>query len=311
MKLERIILDTDIGFDADDALALGFLLRSPDVKIEAVTTVYEFTELKKEIAKAIIAMSGSAHVDVYCGIDYRHPSDSSVGVVIPPEVIAHMKHPDSHEGRGLFSEDTIRTLKSTPPSDFAPERMRDIILSSPGEISIIAIGPMSNLGAMISLYPETVPCIKHIYAMSGMIDPARLNRTNAEYNIRADPAAAKRVYECGAPLTILPTDTTRTVWLQPEETALLSGGDTLCRTLANLSRIWEESNAGRTYMHDTLTAAYPLLGGMFTSRPHSASIDACTGHMKLWPDPASHIDVCLSVERKLFMDEFFARLGVR
>jgi len=291
--LEKIILDTDIGFDADDTLALALLLKS-DVEIKAITTVYEFTELKKEITKKLLELA-SISVPVYGGIDYRKTKRQ-----IPAEVCKHMRHPDSHEGEGLFDRKTIIRLKDTPPKDDAIKEMHKIIQQD--DISIVSIGPMTNIAGLIKEHPDVKNNIRHIYAMSGVLDQKRLGR--AEYNVRADPKAAQIVYSSKIPMTIMPSDVTHEVWLDDYQIRRLEHGDALAQKLAELARIWNESAAGgRTYLHDPLAAAFLFWKDIFRIDRRSFEIDDY-GDMTNRIDASSHITSCTKVEKTEFMDRF-------
>ncbi len=180
-----ILLDTDIGSDIDDAFALALIVESPELDLLGVTTVSGDTAARARLAAKMLWMAGRKEVPVVAG----------------------------DPGKPMRMEQTRWALDFTSPQ-LRPEKAVDFLKAEierqPGEITLVAIGPLTNVGALLKRHPEVGKKIKRIVLMGGSIargygkDP----RPAAEYNIAADPAAAQAVFSSGVPILMVPLDVT-------------------------------------------------------------------------------------------------------
>ncbi len=180
-----IILDTDIGDSIDDALALAFALHSPELDVRAVTTVIDDVESKTRLAWKMLSIYNRRDVALAMG--------ASEPLLDPAASVA------SKEFEVLTRSDTI--------PDSARRRAVDLIidtaLQSRGKITIVAIGPMTNIALALKTDPRIKNNIERIVIMGG----AYLS-SESEYNVKRDRTAAEIVFHSGVPITAVGLDVT-------------------------------------------------------------------------------------------------------
>ncbi|MEV0838285.1 nucleoside hydrolase [Actinocatenispora sera] len=192
----RVVLDTDIGSDVDDALALAVLLGSPEVDLVGVTTVYGDTALRARLAARLARLAGREVVAV---AGQREPlSGRDVWWA-------------GHEG-GSFDDLGDEPISAGDGVDF----LVDTVRSAPGEIDLVAIGPLTNVAAAVRADPRFAGTLRHLYVMGGRFghapDGGPGPRT-AEHNFRSDATAAHLVHAAGIRSTTTGLDVTTTVRL--------------------------------------------------------------------------------------------------
>ncbi|MBE6571416.1 MAG: nucleoside hydrolase [Ruminococcaceae bacterium] len=162
--MEKVWLDTDIGTDSDDAVALAYLLCRKECDIMGISTVTADTVARARIANAFCKAFGR-DIPIYAGkrtgiCDERE----SMGLTFIHRAV-------SEKYRCIYPENL--NVEKTPSGDELPivpaaiEAMRDCIVNNPGEIVLLAIGPFSNVGMLFAAYPETAPLLKKLVMMGG------------------------------------------------------------------------------------------------------------------------------------------------
>jgi purine nucleosidase len=180
-----IILDTDIGTDVDDAFALALILRSPELNLIAVTTVAGDTQARARLAAKMLREAGRPNVPVAAG-------ESG-----PSQPMDQTRWADGFTSPPLTSEKAVALMKRE-------------IERRPGEITLVAIGELTNVAALLKSDPSLGKRIKRLVLMGGAIahgygkdfEPA------AEWNIKSNPAAAQAVFASGIPILMAPLDVT-------------------------------------------------------------------------------------------------------
>jgi len=220
----RIILDTDIGTDVDDALALAFALRHPEVDLAAVTTVSGDTHLRGQIAARLLALAGRSDVEVAAGV--REPLLRQGRMFWA-----------GHEGQGLLGEEEDLPLSPRHGVDLLVESLRA------EEMEVVTIGPQSNLAAALVREPSIAGRISHLTVMGGFFHACELDGRavppTVDYNLNADPEAAVRALSASIPTTFVPADVTMRAWLLERDLGRLEESkDPLAQALARLVRIW-------------------------------------------------------------------------
>ena len=240
---EKFILDTDIGSDADDAVALLYLLKNKSNNLEAVTTVYGKTRLRAKIARKMINCSREHDIPVYSGIG--RPISSPYGVW----------HTEI-EGEGVLSKDEkVEDINNIPGIyTQAPKFIIDYFKRNRNDASIITIGPLTNLAQAYLDEPRLSRWIKHHYLMGGNY------KGLTEHNIDCDIGAAQIVFDTNTPKTIIPTNVTKKVKFYRKEFAFLKKRGLLERLTYNQIDKWFEyinhesdSTFDSICMHDPLT----------------------------------------------------------
>lgn len=241
MEKIKIIFDTDIGDDIDDAFALALALNSPELEILGITTVYKNVSLRAKIAKNIVRLSG-ADIKVYEGEDlpYSEPIKlfdfEKCGTDGRP-VIAHYMPEMSEE-----------IIEKTP----AVEYILNTIAEHPGEVVLLALGPLTNVARAIERDPGTFSKIKALHIMGGSLFDAR-----CEWNFRCDPEAAAIVFDTDVKKMLYGLDVTCECKMSPDDIAYFLGLKAPKNiVLSRMLGVWM-SNAGTNIptMHDPLATA--------------------------------------------------------
>ena len=245
----RVIIDTDPG--VDDALALLFALSSPELEVEAITVVAGNVRLQLALENALRMVQISGRTDIPVSAGAREPLERSLVTAT------------SHGPNGLGGvEFPVPTIK--PADKPATEVIRTIVSSSPGEVSIISLGPLTNVASVLRNSPEVAKQIKEIVLMGGSLSGGNMTPA-AEFNMYVDPEAASIVFRSGVPVTMVGLDVTRKCTLTEEHVvALEAGSDAVSRTAARITRNALERSKradwGPPVMHDPLAVATSSTG---------------------------------------------------
>ncbi|HKE96390.1 MAG TPA: nucleoside hydrolase [Povalibacter sp.] len=217
-----VIFDTDIGTDIDDAYALATLIHRPELHLLGVTTVSGDAVTRARLAAKLLSVAGSKwkSVPVYAGTSTASQ---------------YMKQVEWASGF------TSRSLHESGGVDF----MRRQVDAHPGQITIIAVGELTNVAALLQSEPGIAQKIRAIALMGGSIHRgyAAGSKPEPEWNIKSNAAAARTVFTAGVPLLIAPLDSTADLTLTPEmRVTLFSRGVPLNDALAALNSIWRHTN---------------------------------------------------------------------
>ncbi len=183
-----IIIDTDIGEDIDDLLALSFALNSPEFEILAITTVDGDTEARSRIARRMTLAYGQPHIPVVAGYPRSMPEAC---ITYPP-------------GTAVHQMDVAPDETGLPPACNmkADELIASLANERPGEVYALTIGSMTNIGQTLVHYPETARKLAGIITNGGVFGPDR--ETEIGWNLRYDPVAASIAARSGAKWVLLP-----------------------------------------------------------------------------------------------------------
>ena len=135
--------------------------------------------------------------------------------------------------------------------------LADIIRRNPGAVTLIAVGPLQNIGDLVRQHPDVVPLVKRVVLMSGSIGANYYSPVAvAEWNVKLAIPEAQAVYAAAWPLTIVPLDSTTYVRLEDQEReALRKAGTPLVIALEALLRLWTDRPDSRMTLHDQLALA--------------------------------------------------------
>jgi purine nucleosidase len=221
----RIVLDTDIGSDVDDALCLALALASPEVELVAVTHVSGDTRLRARISRRLLDLAGRADVPVYAG--RRTPLDGGERFVW-----------FGTEGKGILDD---RAATPLPDEDAVEALCR--LFRADDDLELVAVGPLTNVAAALAADPSLARRIRQLTVMGGYIRGATYGGAEfpagIDYNLCADPEASRRVLLAGIPTRLVPIDVTLQVWLESRDArALAASASALHRALAGALRHW-------------------------------------------------------------------------
>jgi purine nucleosidase len=287
---EKIIIDTDIGTDIDDAFAVALALRSPEFKILGITTASGDTRARAKILDRMLGEVGREDIPVAVGTDTTLPYGATVD-------------------QARYGE-TSHFARATHPMavDFFAEQIRQ----HPGEITLVAIGPLTNVGALIDAHPETFTKLKRVVIMGGWIKPLRPDYGNGapvgplpEYNILGDIHAAQKLFRSGIPLYVMPIDSTIHLALdEVKRRAIFAQGTPLTDSLTLQYSQW--SGGVTPVLFDAMTLAYLLDPKLCPVEPLHIGIDD-KGTMLVEPG-ASNARVCLHSDADAFLRFYMTRL---
>ncbi len=242
----HIILDTDPG--VDDAMAIFLALRSPELKVEAITPVSGNVPLEFTLPNALrlVEIAGRTDIPVAAG--------ASVPLVRRLITAAYV-----HGENGLGGVD-FPAPKLKPVSENASELISRLVRANPGKITIVAVGPLTNIATVLRADPEIAHMIPEIAIMGGSLSGGNITPA-AEFNLYVDPEAARIVFDAGIPLTMVGLDVTEKVLLREEHVRMLERGQGAVSQAAGkimratLSRMRAGNDATVVAMHDPLTIA--------------------------------------------------------
>jgi len=287
----KVVLDTDIGTDIDDAWALGYALKSPSFQLLGVTVSDADTAQRAKLACKLLYRLGRTDVPVAVG---------RATVAVPPDRIDY---------QFTWAEDfqAYRPV-STPAVEFIAETIR----RNPGEVTLIAVGPLQNIGDLVRRYPDVVPLVKRVVLMSGSVGPNAWSSTAvAEWNVKLAIPEAQAVYAASWPLTIVPLDSTTYMRLEDRERDTLRAARTpLVIALEALLRLWSEEPTSRMTLHDQMALAEAQHPGRFFGRcePMPIRVDA-EGYTRVDRARGRSIAVCLEPKRNEFMTHYLGQLA--
>jgi purine nucleosidase len=279
----KVIFDTDIGDDIDDAYALGLLLRSPEVQVVGVTTAFQDTHLRARLAERFLRAAGRGDVPVYEG----------------PKTAAA-----SHFTQSQWAE--VSPDRRYPD---AIEFVLDAIWKNPGQITLVAVGPLTNLDALIRKDPETFRKLKRVVLMGGSIARGYGDKKEpeAEWNILNDIAGAKALFGSGVPLYVMPLDSTE-IPLDPARQAQLFGKKTgMTKAFEEMTAEWSAAtkHASPT-LFDVVATAYAVKPEICPMTPMRIEVDDKGFTRRL--SGAANANVCLESKAGEFYDLFMARV---
>jgi purine nucleosidase len=238
----RLILDTDIGTDVDDCLALAVVLGSPELQLEGVTCVYGDVRLRARMVLKLLALAGRGEVPVMLGASL-------------PLLRRRPVYWAGHEGAGLLEPGDAAL---TPSSEHAVDYLVRTIWENPGQIHLLAIGPLTNVALAFAREPRLAERLAHLTIMGGAVrGPGSLGLPYAEHNIRCDPEAAHVVLSAGAATTLVPLDvTTRVAIDRTGLERIRAAGTPFHEAVARQLELYPRfASHGATYLHDPLAAA--------------------------------------------------------
>ena len=293
----KIIIDTDIGDDVDDALAIALAIVSPEIELLGITTVYKNTNLRASLARDMLRVFGVADsVPVLPG--FSQPIRYHVDDTVIPHQCCDLKTAPLEGKPADAVSFIINTVRDCP------------------ETVIVAIGPMTNIAMAIKLAPDVMKNAS-IIAMGGAF-----TAVYPEYNIMCDPEAAHIMINSGADISMIGLDvTTKCVLTKEDERLILNQTSDTGRYLARLSGIWiETSKAKKITLHDPLTVALIASPDILSLRKEPVRIELegtftrgltalCrTPFRQREPYPESVVSIADGVNSMKMRDFLFSRL---
>ena len=293
--MQKIWLDTDIGSDIDDALALAYLASHPQCELMGVSTVTGEAHRRAMMASAILMSAGRAGVPVYPGAE-------------APLLIAQ-KQPVAAQADALGSWPHQKTF----PRGEALIAMRTAIRDNPGEITVLAIGPMTNLALLFAMDPELPAMLKQLVVMCGIFTYGlRAYTCLSEWNSRCDPHASAMMYAAPVPrVTSIGLDVTTQVVMEAAEvrSRLTSPA---ARPVQDFMRARTHPDSPVTF-HDPLAAATIFEPDLCAYKQGSVEVELDSKKLEgltwLAADEPGNDQVAMAVDAERFFRHYFDILG--
>jgi inosine-uridine nucleoside N-ribohydrolase len=187
----RVIIDTDPG--VDDAMAILLALNSPELKVEALTVVAGNVEAPQGLENALKIVSLAGRCDVVVAGGAHHPLDQKL-------ITAQFWH-----GKNGLADVELPPTKCKADERFGPDLIIELVHAHPHEVTLIPVGPLTNIALAVSKDPSIVPLVHDIVIMGGSVSGGNVNGA-AEANIYNDPEAAQIVFNAGWTVTMIGSD---------------------------------------------------------------------------------------------------------
>lgn len=217
-----VYLDTDIGDDIDDALAVALALSSPELDVRGITTVHGDAYTRAELLCRFLHAAGKREIPVAAGRDPRQPQEFA----------------------GQFQYSRRPAFRKHPERQRAVEFLAARLKAEPGKVTLLALGPLTNVAALVTKDAEAKAKIERIVLMGGALKVGYTGAApvDAEWNIKSDVAAARTVLACGVPLVVATLDATVNLTLEGKQRdAVFRVGTPLNNQLAALFQLWDRT----------------------------------------------------------------------
>ncbi len=314
--MKRILIDTDPGID--DAAAILMALASPELEVVALTTIFgnSSVEVCTANARRVLA-AGRSDIPVYMGAGKP---------LLRPANEGWASHIHGGDGLGCIAPTTHGELVE-PRARHAPDKhaalvIIEAVMAAPGEITVLALGRMTNLAIALSLEPGIADSVQEVVVMGGAVTvPGNVSGV-ATANLHEDPEAASIVYRSGAPIVQVGLDVCNRVTVSPSQLEAIAGaGSAATRLLSEATGHLREAyirtrrigpDDGVRY-NDMPAIGYAIDPGLFTARPAYVEIET---HSELtkgqtvadWNATEPNARICLEVDAEALTAMFTERL---
>jgi len=292
-----IILDTDIGDDIDDALALALALQSPELDVIAVTTVIDDTETRTRLAWKELGLYG------------RH--DIPLGTGASEPLLDPVRKQRAPQFKVLTAADTVPEAAHRRAADL----IIDTLMKSPRPVTLVPIGPLTNIALALRSGPDIRPKIARIVLMGGAF-----HMLYQEYNIWRDRVAAEIVFSSGVPITAVGLDVTTRCKLEGADLARLrAASNPASQFLAKLIELWQDGHPNQfPTLHDPLAVASVVRPHLIETQLGSVEVETgcCVTNGMTMFKPADQLpagvkattSIANNVNVRGFLDLFLDRL---
>jgi purine nucleosidase len=268
--MHKVIFDTDPG--VDDAMALLFLHHHPEIDLLGVTTVFGNARIEVTTRNALF-LKREWKIDA--------PVARGAGETFIPHRVSHEPPTHIHGADGLGNIGVPETVDIAPDPRPAAQFIIDMVRANPGEVTIVAVGRMTNLANAIKQDPGIVQLVKEIVVMGGAFDVPGNVTPAAEANIHGDPEAADVVFTAPWPVVLIGLDVTmQTVMTRTQLKDIADAAGARGKLLFDLSQFYIDFYEGLVddgmVIHDSCACAYVVAPELFSTRSGSVRV-VCGG----------------------------------
>jgi inosine-uridine nucleoside N-ribohydrolase len=302
-----ILLDCDPGHD--DAIALLLALASPELELLGVTTVAGNQTLPKTTANAlrVLELVGRGDVPVAAGADRPLSRELFIAAYV-------------HGESGLDGPE-LPPPQGEPVPEHAVDFLAGAILGAGRPVTLVPVGPLTNVALLLARYPEVAGNVERIVLMGGAIAEGNVTPA-AEFNIYVDPEAAWRVFHGGIPVTMIGLDVTHRALMTDAHAGRLRASGDAGRFVAELYDFFVQYHR-RTYehdgapIHDAVAVAQVLRPGIVETLHRHVDVDCesrlCRGRtvVDLWhrTENEPNADVGVDIDADAFLELLCERIS--
>ena len=287
---QLVWIDTDIGDDIDDAFALGLILRSPELRVLGISTAFGDTETRARLVDRFLAATSEAAIPVTAGVHTE--TDNVMTQRAYAERFPAHAHPDGVQA------------------------LLDEIKRHPGQVTLIAIGPLFNIGAAIGRDPETFRKVHRVVMMGGSVErgyglavDGSPRPPEPEWNIDRDPKDAAKLFAAGVPIFMMPLDSTQ-IHLQTDvRESIFGAGNPITDQLTLLYHQWvanTPNHAPTPTLFDPVAAAYTFRPELCPMTPMRIEVDEKGLTRRV--DGQPNAQVCLKSDEEGFKELLAQRI---
>src|SRR5579863_10458228 len=283
---EKIIIDSDIGDDVDDAFAVALALKSPEVQILGITTTFGDTETRAKLVDRMLGEAGRTDIPVAAGVATEAKSNFTQRAYAEGGKFARGAHPDA--------------------VNFILEQIR----KNPGKITLLAIGPLVNVGGLLDKDAETFRKLKRVVMMGGSIERGYGDPYGAptppqpEWNIKNDIASAQKLLASGVPIYMMPLDSTQLKLDEVKREFLFRQGTPLTDALTLLYHEWGQETPT---LFDPMAMAFAVDEKLCPVEAMRIRVDE--KGMTLRETGTANAFLCLKSDPQMFFRFYLERVG--
>jgi purine nucleosidase len=283
----KIIIDSDIGDDVDDVFAIGLALDSPEVEILGISSAWGETQLRARMIDRLLQETNTTTIPVAEGIRTETKTPFSQAAYAKGGAVPQKSHPK------------------------AVDFLLDQIKKDPGNITLVAIGPLTNIGAAIDRDPATFKKLNRVVIMGGAVRKgygdlgyAPDHGPQPEYNIYCDVAAAQKLFTSGVPIYMMPLDSTQLKLDEDKRAFLFKQGTPLTNALSTLYYQWGQPTPT---LFDAMAVAYVLDPSLCPTTPLHITVEKDGATRESVGPP--NVNACLASDSDQFFRFLLPRLA--
>jgi len=285
----KLLLDTDIGSDIDDAVCLAYLLANPECDLLGITTVTGEAQARASLASVLCNVAGK-RIPIYPGRE-------------EPLLIAQQQ-PKAPQAAAL----SRWPHETSFPRGQAIEFLRQTIRAHPGEIILLTIGPLTNVAALFAADAEIPALLKGLVLMCGLFTPQPADADPLEWNAKLDPTATAIVYRAAVKIQrSIGLDVTRQVTM-PASAVRERFQSPLLRPVLDFAEVWFQ-HADTITFHDPLAATTIFDESICGFERGSVAVELVNerlaGMTRWTADPQGKQEVALTVKPQRFFEHYF------
>ena len=309
MDQKHILFDTDPGID--DSLAILLALASPELIVEGISVVHGNCSVDQAALNAlsVLDLAKANHIPVARGFELP---------LVQPSLLAPETHGNSGVGYAVLPQP-----QKKPVAQHSVDFLIEKIMSVPGKITLVCIGPLTNVAVAIRKEPRLLQAVREVVIMGGAIRHQGNTTPLAEFNVYVDPHAAYMVYHSGMPITLVPLDVTyQCILTKADVKGLQSIKSPIPKFISDSTRFYMEfhdeyQKIDGCIINDPLALAITFSPGLCDYEEHYVDVDISGGvsmgktyadFYKMTNQPAN-MKIALGVRAREFLELFLDRIG--